>query len=109
MNTIFIKNRKCIITQIDILEIDLAKLKIVDTIYNTDPSRFRIRDYDCLPDVKRCTFIRKHKNKYIRCCNLNMNDDEDVCYRHINIDNIYWDTYNKILEVRLQKLLINTK
>ena len=84
--------------QISYLKTDLNNMSIADKEYETNPKTFKPRQYKSLPDIKRCSFIRKHKNKYKRCLNKTANDDEDVCNIHILSDNIYYDRYNEVLE-----------
>jgi hypothetical protein len=98
LKTIFNIDRPRIITQKESLESDLYKMDIADKAYDKDPKKFKLRQYESVPDVKRCSFIRKHKNKYKRC-NINvMNDDSDICYKHIDSPNIYWDRYCEVLD-----------
>ena len=91
-------DRPSIITQKKSLETDLQNMEIADEEYDKDPVKFKIRQFDSLPDIKRCSFIRKHKNKYKRCANGIINDDSDMCYKHIESKNMYWDGYCKALE-----------
>ena len=91
-------DRPSIITQKESLETDLQNMEIADEEYDKDPVKFKIRQFDSLPDIKRCSFIRKHKNKYKRCANGIINDDSDMCYKHIESKNMYWDSYCKALE-----------
>ena len=98
LHTIFSLERPAIITQKESLETDLQNMEIADEAYEKDPKNFKTRQYDSLPDVKRCSFIRKHKNKYKRCANGLLDDDSDMCYKHINSSNMYWDSFCKITE-----------
>jgi hypothetical protein len=104
MDNIFGLERKGIITQDEILNEDLDNMDLADKVFDKDPENFKRREYESLPDVKRCTFIRKHKNKYIRCAmsiddNNDDNDDNtDVCYKHESSINMYWDNYSKLLQ-----------
>jgi hypothetical protein len=95
---IFSTQRKHIITQNDILEEDLDNIALADDEYENDPAQFHRRQTNSYPDIKRCSFIRKHKNKLIRCKNSIINDDEDMCSRHEDKPNIYWDSYNELVD-----------
>jgi len=98
LNIIFSIERPAIITQKESLEINLQNMEIANKAYDINPANFKIRDYDSLPDIKKCSFIRKHKNKYKRCENGILNVDSDMCYKHINSINMYWDRYCKVFE-----------
>ena len=98
LDTIFGLERKAIITQEESLNEDLDNMDLADKVFEKDPKKFKRRDYDSLPDVKRCTFIRKHKNKYIRCDMSISDDDSDVCYKHESSVNMYWVNYCKLLQ-----------
>lgn len=98
LHTIFSQERKSIITQSESLNEDLESMRIADAAYKQNPVGFHYKDYNSLPDVKRCSFISKNKNKYKRCGNNIMNDDSDMCYRHIDSLNIYWDRWCEIIE-----------
>ena len=91
-------DRPNIITQKDTLETDLQNMEIADEEYDKDPKEFKTSQFDSLPDIKRCSFIRKHKNKYKRCSNGILNDDSDMCYKHLDSFNMYWDKWCEILE-----------
>ena len=93
---IFSKDRKHIINQNDILEEDLDNIALADDEY--DPNTFHRQQNNSYPDIKRCSYIRKHKHKLIRCKNSIMNDDEDMCSRHEDKPNIYWDSYNELVD-----------
>ena len=102
LDTIFGLERKAIITQVESLNVDLDNMDLADKVFEKDPEKFKRRDYDSLPDIKRCTFIRKHKNKYIRCA-MSITDDgndynNDVCYKHESSINMYWNNYCKLLQ-----------
>jgi hypothetical protein len=100
MNNIFGLERKGIITQDEILNEDLDNMDIADKVFDKDPKNFKRREYESLPDVKRCTFIRKHKNKYIRCAmSITDDDDSDVCYKHESSINMYWENYCRLINV----------
>lgn len=98
LDTIFSKDRKAIITQKEYLDMDLENMSVADKDYEMNPEQFKPNLYDSLPDIKRCSFIRKHKNKYKRCANSIMNKDEDMCYKHIEKPNMYWDRWCEVLE-----------
>ena len=103
-DTIFGLERKAIITQEESLNEDLDNMDLSDKVFKKDPKKFKRRDYDSLPDVKRCTFIRKHKNKYIRCA-MSITDDgnddnSDVCYKHESSVNMYWDNYCSLINAK---------
>lgn len=95
---IFSKERKNIITQDEVLKKDLENMSIADEEYKKNPTLFNRQKYNSYPDEKRCTYIRKIKNKLIRCKNCIINDNEDVCIKHEDTPNIYWDKYNDLLE-----------
>ena len=98
MTNIFSIDRPNIITQKESLETELENMEIADEEYDKDPLKFKTRQFNSLPDIKRCSFIRKHKNKYKRCANGIINNDADMCYKHIKSKNMYWDGYCKALE-----------
>ena len=98
LNTIFSLERPFIITQKECLEKDLENMEIADEQYDKDPKTFKVRQFNSLPDIKRCSYIRKHKNKYKRCANGILDDDSDMCYKHIKSKNMYWDKYCEVLE-----------
>ena len=95
---IFDKERKSMITQAEVLKKDLEDMTIADEEYEKQPNSFRRQKYNSYPDEKRCTYIRKIKHKLMRCKNGILNDDEDVCSKHEDTPNIYWDMYNDLLE-----------
>jgi hypothetical protein len=95
---IFSKERKHMIKQNDILAEDLDNIELADDEYENDNKTFNRRQNNSYPDIKRCSYIRKHKNKLIRCKNGIMNDDEDMCSCHEDKPNIYWDSYNELVE-----------
>ena len=103
-DTIFGLERKAIITQDESLNEDLDNMDLADKVFEKAPEKFKRREYESLPDVKRCTFIRKHKNKYIRCA-MSITDDgnddgSDVCYKHESSVNMYWDNYSRLINVK---------
>ena len=100
---VFGKDRKGIIKQEDQLKDDLKKMKQADIAYNKKPLLFKKSKTNSYPDSKRCTYIRNYKNKLIRCKNNIINDDEDICFKHEDSPNIYWDSYIELLE-KLNKI-----
>jgi len=97
-DSIFGKNRKGIIKQDELLKDDLKKLKQADIDYNKKPLLFKKHKNNSYPDSKRCSYIRKYKNKLVRCKNSIINDDEDICFQHEDSPNMYWDNYIELLE-----------
>ena len=95
---IFEKDRTSIINQDEVLKDDLKKIKESDSNYNKKPLLFKKDKNNSYPDSKRCSYIRKYKNKLIRCKNCIINDDEDICFQHEDSPNIYWDKYSELLE-----------
>ena len=98
VDTIFDKERKHIIKQNDSLTEDLDNISLADDEYESDPTKFNRRQNNSYPDIKRCSYIRKHKNKLVRCKNSIIDDDEDMCSRHEDKPNIYWDSYNELVD-----------
>lgn len=86
------------ILQDDVIKEDLKQMNLADKAYELDPKTYNINDNESLPDVLRCTHIRKYKHRYYRCKNKVINDDCDVCKKHENCENIYIDKYNELLE-----------
>jgi hypothetical protein len=97
-DNIFSKERKHIINQNDILTEDLDNIALADDEYENDPATFHRQQNNSYPDIKRCSYIRKHKHKLIRCKNSIINNDEDMCSRHEDKPNIYWDSYNELVD-----------
>ena len=96
---IFTQKRSCaVISQEELIRDDLYTMKLADTAYECNPKEFRTSNFDIPPDVLRCSFIRKHHHRYIRCKNRISCDDSDVCKKHENNENIYLDAYNDLLE-----------
>ena len=87
------------ILQEDVLREDLKNMAIADKAYELNPKNFNPMEYDSLPDVLRCSFIRKYKHRYYRCKNKIINDDSDICKKHENSENIYIDKYNELLDI----------
>ena len=75
VDTIFDKERKHIIKQNDSLTEDLDNISLADDEYESDPIKFNRRQNNSYPDIKRCSYIRKHKNKLVRCKNSIIDDD----------------------------------
>ena len=98
IDRIFSKERKHIINQNEILIEDLDDMTLADDEYESDPTSFQRQKNNSYPDIKRCSYIRKHKHKLIRCKNSIMNDDEDMCSHHEDKPNMYWDSYNELVE-----------
>ncbi len=118
-----VKRIKFRICQQDIIKEDLKRMSISDIAYNFNPTNFKPKDYDILPNILRCTYIRKHKNKYYRCLNKHIqinntpvkndtldetlddneyNEDEDddkLCAIHDNFYNIYLDKYITLIKL----------
>lgn len=95
LQTIFNLERKTDrILQSDVLKQDKIDMDIANKAYDINPKSFKQKDYKSLPDILRCTFIRKYKHRYYRCKNKVINDDSDICKQHENSDNIYIDKYD---------------
>jgi hypothetical protein len=86
------------ILQEDVFKDDFKNITIVDKAYEINPDNFNPKEYDSLPDVLRCTYIRKYKNRYYRCQNKIIDNDHDICKKHENCENIYIDKYNELHE-----------
>ena len=97
-DSIFGKERKYIIKQNDSLTEELDNISLADDEYEHEPAKFNRRQNNSYPDIKRCSYIRKHKNKLVRCKNSIIDDDEDMCSRHEDKPNIYWDSYNELVD-----------
>ena len=87
------------ILQDDVLKEDLKKMEIADKAYELNSKNFNPMEYGSLPDVLRCSYIRKSKHRYYRCKNRVIDDDSDICKKHENSENIYIDRYNELLSV----------
>ena len=102
INKIFNKERKHIISQDETLHKELEDIEIANDNYDTDPKNFKVREFNSLPDIKRCSFIRKFKNKYKRCKSHihknNSDPDQDMCIRHENEPNMYWENYCELVD-----------
>ena len=100
LKTIFHSDRKVgVINQFTELKKDLDDMAKADSAYSRNADKFNPQLYDSLPDVMRCTYIRKHHHRYYRCKNKIANDDSDVCKKHLESENIYYDTYNDLVEI----------
>jgi len=97
LTTIFGQKRKWIITQEELICADLKNMSIADDDYRENPIEFKPNDYDSLPDVKRCSYIRKFNNKLLRCANGIIHDESDMCYKHEDECNMYLDIYTKLI------------
>ena len=95
---IFNKERKHIIKQSDILTEDLDNISIADDEYETNPESFNRRKNKSYPDIIRCSYIRKYKNKLLRCKNGIISNDDDMCSKHEDKPNIYWDMYSELVD-----------
>ena len=97
---IFNKDRKSIIKQDEVLKDDLTKMSLADKEWEkqTNTNTFTRKGTNSYPDIKRCSYIRKHKNKLMRCKNSILNDDEDVCKCHLITPNIYYDMDYELLK-----------
>ena len=96
---IFHQSRSCFtLNQDEIIREDIRIMTLADKAYEEHPSNFTVGDFDLPPDVLRCSFIRKHHHRYYRCKNQIMNKDSDICKKHENCENIYYDNYNDLLE-----------
>lgn len=77
---IFYQSRNCFaLNQNDLIQEDIRIMKLADKAYEKHPANFKVLDFDLLPDVLRCSFIRKHHHRYYRCKNHIMNNDIDIC------------------------------
>ena len=100
LKTIFHNDRKIgVINQFTELKKDLDDMAKADSAYSRNADKFNPQLYESLPDVMRCTYIRKHNHRYYRCKNKIANDDSDVCKKHLESENIYYDTYNDLVEI----------
>lgn len=96
---IFKLKRICfVISQDEIIRDDIKTMNIADKAYDKNPRDFKCSNFDLPPDVLRCSFIRKHHHRYYRCRNQISNNDSDVCKKHEESENIYYDQYNELCE-----------
>jgi hypothetical protein len=64
----------------------------------TANTKFSRTDIGSFPDILRCNYIIKHKNKLHRCGLKILSDECELCYKHARLPNIYWDRYCELLE-----------
>jgi hypothetical protein len=96
---IFHQSRSCFaLNQDDLIREDIRIMRLADKAYEEHPVEFKVGDFELPPDILRCSFIRKHHHRYYRCRNQIMNKDNDICKKHENSENIYYDNYNDLLE-----------
>ena len=74
LDRIFSKERKHIIKQDDVIATDLENMTLADEEYEKNPQSFHRQKNNSYPDIKRCSYIRKHKHKLMRCKNSIIND-----------------------------------
>jgi len=98
LHSIFSVERKSLITQSESIDEELKNISIADTEFEKNPKKFRVRQFKSLPDIKRCSFIRYYKNKYKRCKSCVLNNNSDMCYKHKESINMYWDNYCSVIE-----------
>ena len=98
IDRIFSKERKHIIKQNDITTEDLENMTEADEEYEKNPNSFHRQKNTSYPDIKRCSYIRKHKHKLVRCKNSIINDEEEMCTKHEESPNMYWAMYIELLE-----------
>ena len=111
------------ITQEDVIKQDYKQMSLSNKAYNFNKANFNPREYEILPDILRCKFIRKYKHRYYRCLNKciknipqiisyennehpesNDNtddnpDDDRLCHIHETCYNLYLDKYNELLKL----------
>ena len=105
LQNIFEFKRKCfVLNQEDIIRDDLKTMTIADKALERNPDKFNVSNFDIPPDILRCSYIRKYHHRYYRCKHRISNDDSDVCKKHENSENIYYDNYNDILEQLEKKM-----
>lgn len=102
LNKILAKQRKKIITQRELLTLDIQKLNLANTKYNESSSsgtrtKKKVSSGESLPDSKRCTYIRKNKNKLIRCSLIANDETETYCIFHIDKPNMYLEAYQELI------------
>lgn len=98
LDRIFSKERKHIIKQNDTMAKDLENMTLADEEYEKNPNLFHRQKNNSYPDIKRCSYIRKHKHKLMRCKNSIINDEEEMCTKHEESPNMYWAMYIELLE-----------
>ena len=77
---------------------DLENMTLADEEYEKNPNLFHRQKNNSYPDIKRCSYIRKHKHKLMRCKNSIINDEEEMCTKHEESPNMYWAMYIELLE-----------
>ena len=112
------------ITQEDVIKQDYKQMALSNKAYNFNKANFNPREYEILPDILRCKFIRKYKHRYYRCLNkciqnipqitsyendedldedlgedLDEDLDDHLCYIHETCYNLYLDKYNELLKL----------
>ena len=96
---VFYQSRSCFaLNQNDLIREDIQIMTLADKAYEEHPDEFKVGNFDLPPNVLRCGFIRKYHHRYYRCKNQIMNKDSDICKKHKNCENIYYDNYNELLE-----------
>ena len=90
-NNVFQKLRETRIKQEDLLVSDTDTMMLANAKYDTD-NTIEGRDY---PDLLRCTYIIKNKNRYSRCKNKS-GDSGDRCSKHDDLPNHYLEIYEKL-------------
>ena len=120
------------ITQEDVIKQDYKQMSLSNKAYNFNKTNFNPREYEILPDILRCKFIRKYKHRYYRCLNkciqnipiiINENDeqpepddepddnpdDDRLCHIHETCYNLYLDKYNELLKLYIDNNITNNK
>ena len=107
------------ITQEDVIKQDYKQMSLSNKAYNFNKANFNPREYEILPDILRCKFIRKYKHRYYRCLNKCIKnipqitsyennvqpetddnpDDDRLCHIHETCYNLYLDKYNELLKL----------
>lgn len=111
LDTIFQKSKKGIITQGELLTTELNNLAIAEIKLDdmkatalvkhqniTCNTRFMRSSVKSFPDMMRCGFIIKQKNKLHRCGYKVISNDCEYCSMHALMPNIYWDRYCNLVE-----------
>ena len=79
------------INQEDIIKEDLKKMANSDKAYIFNPSAFKPTEYDILPNILRCNYIRTYKHRYYRCLKKKITNNND----NNNNNNNYNDNDNE--------------
>jgi len=115
LDTIFQKARVGIITQQASLTNELNNITVADNVLDdmiddikqnkpyakqiiTCRSRFMRNSVKSFPDIMRCNFIIKNKNKLHRCGYKIISVNCEYCSLHELMPNMYWDRYCSLLE-----------